>query len=95
PIYPMLLVSDDALMARFTTARERNRGLGMAGATALVGQALGIALGYLLMGYFLDSGMANLDAYHWTYRANILLWIAAIGCTWWLSQRLRGEPGPA
>ena len=95
PIYPMLLVSDDALMARFTTARERNRGLGMAGATALVGQALGIALGYLLMGYFLDSGMANLDAYHWTYRANILLWIAAIGCTWWLSQKLRGEPGPA
>ncbi len=95
PIYPMLLVSDDALMARFTTARERNRGLGMAGATALVGQALGIALGYLLMGYFLDSGMANLDAYHWTYRANILLWITAIGCTWWLSQRLRGEPGPA
>ena len=94
PIYPMLLVSDDALMARFTTARERNRGLGMAGATALVGQALGIALGYLLMGYFLDSGMANLDAYHWTYRANILLWIAAIGCTWWLSQRLRGESGP-
>ena len=47
------------------------------------------------MGYFLDSGMANLDAYHWTYRANILLWIVAIGCTWWLSQRLRGEPGPA
>lgn len=93
PIYPMLLVSDDALLARFTTARERNRGLGMAGATALVGQALGIALGYLLMGYFLDSGMASLDAYHWTYRANILLWIAAIGCTWWLSQRLRGEPG--
>ena len=95
PIYPMLLVSDDALLARFTTARERNRGLGMAGATALVGQALGIALGYLMMGWFLDSGMADLDAYHWTYRANILLWIAAIGCTWWLSQKLRGEPGPA
>ena len=94
PIYPMLLVSDDALLARFTTARERNRGLGMAGATALVGQALGIALGYLMMGWFLDSGMADLDAYHWTYRANILLWIAAIGCTWWLSQKLRGEPGP-
>jgi hypothetical protein len=95
PIYPMLLVSDDALLARFTTARERNRGLGMAGATALVGQALGIALGYLMMGWFLDSGMADLDAYHWTYRANILLWIAAIGCTWWLSQKLRGEPGTA
>ena len=95
PIYPMLLVSDDALLARFTTARERNRGLGMAGATALVGQALGIALGYLMMGWFLDSGMADLDAYHWTYRANILLWIAAIGCTWWLSQKLRGEPGMA
>jgi len=95
PVYPMLLVSDDALLARFTTARERNRGLGMAGATALIGQALGIALGYLLMGYFLDSGMADLDAYHWTYRANILLWATAIGCTWWLSQKLRGEPGPA
>ena len=94
PIYPMLLVSDDTLLARFTTARERNRGLGMAGATALVGQALGIALGYLMMGWFLDSGMADLDAYHWTYRINILLWVAAIGCTWWLSQKLRGEPGP-
>ena len=95
PVYPMLLVSDDALLARFTTARERNRGLGMAGATAQVGQALGIALGYLMMGWFLDSGMANLDAYHWTYRVNILFWVAAIGCTWWLSQKLRGEPGPA
>ena len=94
PVYPMLLVSDDALLARFTTARERNRGLGMAGATAQVGQALGIALGYLMMGFFLDSGMANLDAYHWTYRVNILFWVAAIGCTWWLSQKLHGESGP-
>lgn len=88
PIYPMLLVSNDALLARFTTEKERNRGLGMAGAVALVGQSIGIALGYLLMGFFLDSGMADIDAYHSTYRVNVLFWIVAIVATWRLSKSI-------
>ena len=91
PIYPMLLVSNDALLARFTTDKERNRGLGMAGAVALAGQSLGIALGYLLMRLFLDSGMSDIDAYHTTYRVNILLWIVAVFATWRLFGMISAE----
>ena len=88
PIYPMLLVSNDSLLARFTTEKERNRGMGVAGAVALAGQAVGIAIGYVLMKSFLEKGMSELDAYHMTYRVNILFWIIAIGATWWLGRRI-------
>jgi MFS family permease len=65
----------------------------MAGAVAAGGQAVGIAIGYILMRTFLASGMTDVESYHWTYRANIILWIAAICMTFWLSRKLRGEPG--
>lgn len=94
PIYPMLLVSNDSLLARFTTEKERNRGIGMAGAVAFAGQSLGIALGYLLMGMFLGQGMGDIDAYHATYRVNIILWIIAISSTFWLAKQIRNDSSP-
>ena len=88
PVYPMLLVSNDSLLARFTTEKERNRGMGVAGAVALAGQAVGIAIGYVLMNGFLGKGMSELDAYHMTYRVNILFWVIAVAGTWWLAKTI-------
>ncbi len=86
PIYPMLLVSNDALMAKFTNEEERNRGIGMASLVAFVGQSIGILAGFFALGYFISSGKSDLVAYETFYRANVPLWIIAIAFTYWLSR---------
>ena len=93
PIYPMLLVSNDALMAKFTTEEERNRGIGMASLVAFVGQSLGILAGYFALGYLISSGKTDIIAYETFYQANIPLWIIAISFTYWLAKRIGSSEG--
>ncbi|MBT4060277.1 MAG: MFS transporter [Euryarchaeota archaeon] len=88
PIYPMLLVSNDALMAKFTNEDERNRGIGMASLVAFLGQSIGILAGFFALGYFISSGKTDIIAYETFYRANIPLWIIAIAFTYWLTKQL-------
>jgi len=91
PIVPLLLVSNDALLSKFTNLKERNRGIGMAGAAAYVGQALGIGLVVALMTWFESRGMSDLDVYHYAYRSNIPLFALAVIVTWWLARSMRTE----
>ncbi len=85
PIVPLLLVSNDALLSRFSTLEERNRGLGMAGAAAYVGQAIGIGFIVILMTWLEGPSISDIDVYHLAYRSNIPLFALAVGVTWWLS----------
>ncbi len=91
PIYPMLLVSNDALMAKFTNEDERNRGIGMASLVAFIGQSIGILAGFFALGYFISSGKTDIIAYEIFYRANIPLWIIAIAFTYWLTKQIAGD----
>ena len=91
PIVPLLLVSNDALLSRFSTLEERNRGLGMAGAAAYVGQAIGIGLIVILMTLLEGPEISDIDVYHLAYRANIPLFALAVGVTWWLSLRISND----
>lgn len=91
PIYPMLLVSNDALMGLFTTEEERNRGIGMAGFIAFIGQSIGILAGFFALSMLLRRGMGNAAAYEWFYRANVPLWIIAIAFAWWLAKRIEAD----
>ncbi|MDP6741747.1 MAG: MFS transporter [Candidatus Thalassarchaeaceae archaeon] len=88
PIYPMLLVSNDALMAKFTNEDERNRGIGMASLVAFIGQSIGILAGFFALGYFISSGKSDIVAYETFYRANVPLWIIAISFTYWLTKQI-------
>tara|TARA_B100002003_G_C13984275_1_gene475880 strand:- start:93 stop:878 length:786 start_codon:yes stop_codon:yes gene_type:complete len=88
PIYPMLLVSNDALMAKFTNEEERNRGIGMASLVAFIGQSIGILAGFFALGYFISSGKSDIVAYETFYRANVPLWIIAISFTYWLTKQI-------
>jgi len=88
PIYPMLLVSNDALIAKFTNEEERNRGIGMASLVAFLGQSIGILAGFFAMGYLISSGKTDLIAYETFYKANVPLWIIAISFTYWLAKRI-------
>ena len=60
----------------------------MAGLTSFIGQSIGIVAGYFALGWLLERGMTNINAYEWFYRANIPLWILAIAFTWWLSKSI-------
>ena len=91
PIYPMLLVSNDALMAKFTNEDERNRGIGMASLVAFIGQSIGILAGFFALSYFISSGKTDIIAYEIFYRANIPLWIIAIAFTYWLTKQIAGD----
>ncbi len=91
PIVPLLLVSNDSLLSRFTTKEERNRGLGMAGAATYIGQAIGIALIVGLMSWFESSNRSTLDVYHLAYQSNIPLFALAVAVTAWLSIRIGKE----
>ena len=91
PIVPLLLVSNDSLLSRFTTKKERNRGLGMAGAATNVGQAIGIALIVGLMSWFESSNRSDLDVYHLAYQSTIPLFALAVAVTAWLSIRIGKE----
>jgi len=91
PIVPLLLVSNDSLLSRFTTKEERNRGLGMAGAATYIGQAIGIALIVGLMSWFESSNRSDLDVYHLAYQSNIPLFALAVVVTAWLSIRIGKE----
>ncbi|RZD53534.1 MAG: hypothetical protein CXT67_03150 [Methanobacteriota archaeon] len=93
PIYPMLLVSNDALMAKFTNNEERNRGIGMASLVAFLGQSIGILAGFFALGYLISSGKTDIIAYETFYRANVPLWILAIGFTFWLAKRIDASEG--
>jgi MFS family permease len=84
----MLLVSNDALMAKFTNNEERNRGIGMASLVAFLGQSIGILAGFFALGYLISSGKTDITAYETFYRANVPLWILAIGFTFWLAKRI-------
>jgi MFS family permease len=88
PIYPMLLVSNDALMAKFTDEDERNRGIGVASLVAFLGQGVGILAGVFALGYLLSSGKTDIAAYETFYRANVPLWIIAIAFTYLLAKRI-------
>jgi len=88
PIYPMLLVSNDALMAKFTNDDERNRGIGMASLVAFLGQSIGILAGFFALGYLISSGKTDIVAYETFYRANVPLWILAISFTLWIAKRI-------
>ena len=88
PIYPMLLVSNDALMAKFTTEEERNRGIGMASMVAFIGQSIGILAGFFVIGYLITGGKTDIIAYETFYQANIPLWIIAISFTYLLAKRI-------
>ncbi len=88
PIYPMLLVSNDALMAKFTTDEERNRGIGMASLVAFLGQSIGILAGFFVLGYLISSGKTDIVAYETFYQTNVPLWILAICFTYWLAKRI-------
>jgi MFS family permease len=91
PIVPLLLVSNDSLLSRFTTKKERNRGLGMASAATYIGQAIGIALVVSLMAWFESSNRSNIEVYHLAYQSNIPLFALAVAVTAWLSIRIRKE----
>lgn len=91
PIVPLLLVSNDSLLSRFTTKEERNRGLGMAGAATYIGQAIGIALIVGLMSWFESSNRSTIDVYHLAYQSNIPLFALAVAVTAWLSIRIGKE----
>jgi len=93
PIYPMLLVSNDALMAKFTNDDERNRGIGMASLVAFLGQSIGILAGFFALGFLISSGKTDIIAYETFYRANVPLWILAIGFTFWLAKRIDASEG--
>jgi MFS family permease len=88
PIYPMLLVSNDALMAKFTNDDERNRGIGMASLVAFLGQSIGILAGFFVLGYLISSGKTDIASYEIFYRANVPLWIIAIAFTYLLAKRI-------
>jgi len=88
PIYPMLLVSNDALMAKFTNNEERNRGIGMASLVAFLGQGIGILAGFFVLGFLITSGKTDIVAYETFYRANVPLWIIAIAFTYLLAKRI-------
>ena len=91
PIVPLLLVSNDSLLSRFTTKKERNRGLGMASAATYIGQAIGIALVVSLMAWFESSNRNDVEVYHLAYQSNIPLFALAVAVTAWLSTRIRKE----
>ena len=95
PIVPLLLVSNDALLSRFSSLEERNRGLGMAGAAAYVGQAIGIGVIVALMSWLEGPGISDVDVYHLAYRSNIPLFALAVVVTWWLSIRISNESDSA
>jgi len=94
PIYPMLLVSNDALMAKFTTEEERNRGIGMASMVAFIGQSIGILAGFFVLGYLITGGQTDIVAYEMFYRANVPLWILAIAFTYMLAKRIDASEEP-
>jgi hypothetical protein len=94
PIYPMLLVSNDALMAKFTTEEERNRGIGMASMVAFIGQSIGILAGFFVLGYLITGGQTDIVAYEMFYRANVPLWILAIIFTYLLAKRIDSSEKP-
>jgi MFS family permease len=94
PIYPMLLVSNDALMAKFTSEEERNRGIGMASLVAFIGQSIGIVAGFFVLGYLIGQGKTDIVAYEMFYRANIPLWILAITFTYLLAKRINASEKP-
>jgi hypothetical protein len=88
PVYGFLVVSSDALMSQHSTLAERNRAIGLASATTLLGQGLGTALMFSSLSFLESTDLSQVEQFHWAFRLNIPLFILSVFLAWRLVNKM-------